>query len=134
MRHLTPQEDFWAGKFGTEYINRNRSDELLAANRAFFERALRKAGPISSCVEFGANIGMNLKALQLLYPRIAAKGVEINPDAAEELRKLLGDDNVVEGSFFDWVGEPAELSFTKGVLIHINPDMLQAAYDRLYAA
>ena len=134
MRHSTPQEAFWAGQFGTDYIDRNRSDELLASNRAFFERALRKAGPISSCVEFGANVGMNLKALRLLYPGIATKGVEINPDAAEELRKLIGDDNVVEGSLFDWAGEPAELSFTKGVLIHINPDMLPTAYDRVYAA
>ena len=134
MTHSTPQEAFWAGPFGTEYIGRNRSDELLASNRAFFEQALRKAGALSSCVEFGANVGMNLKALRVLHPGIATRGVEINPDAAEELRKLIGDDNVVEGSLFDWKGEPAELSFTKGVLIHINPDMLPTAYDRVYAA
>ena len=134
MRDLTPQEAFWAGDFGTEYIDRNQSDRLLASNRAFFERALRKAASISSCVEFGANVGMNLKALRLLYPEIAMKAVEINSDAAEQLRQLIGDDNVVEGSLFDWAGEPAELSFTKGVLIHINPDMLPTAYDRLYEA
>jgi pseudaminic acid biosynthesis-associated methylase len=134
MRNPTPQEAFWAGQFGTDYIDRNRSDELLASNCVFFERALKKAGPISSCVEFGANVGMNLNALRQLYPDIKAKGIEINPDAAEELRKLIGDENVVEGSLFDWAGEPAELSFTKGVLIHIDPDMLPAAYDRIYAA
>lgn len=134
MTHSTPQEAFWAGEFGNEYINRNRSAELLASNRAFFARALRKAGPISSCVEFGANIGMNLEALRLLYPGLATRGVEINPDAASELRKLIGDDNVVEASLFDWIGDPAELSFTKGVLIHINPDMLPTAYDRIHAA
>jgi spore coat polysaccharide biosynthesis protein SpsF len=134
MTHSTPQETFWAGQFGTDYIDRNRSDEIVASNRAFFERAMRKAGPISSCVEFGANVGMNLKALRLLYPDIATRGVEINPDAAGELRKLIGDDNVVEGSLFDWEGKPAELSFTKGVLIHINPEMLPTAYDRIYAA
>jgi spore coat polysaccharide biosynthesis protein SpsF len=134
MRELTPQEVFWAGEFGTEYIDRNRSDELLASNRSFFEKALRKAGHVSSCIEFGANVGMNLKALRLLDPGIAAKGVEINPDAAGELRKLIGDGHVFQGSLFDWQGEPADLSFTKGVLIHINPDMLPAAYERLYAA
>ena len=134
MRQSTPQEAFWAGQFGTDYIDRNRSDELLASNRAFFEQALRKAGNIASCIEFGANVGMNLKALRLLYPDIATRGIEINPDAAEELRRLIGDHNVIEGSLFDWAGEPAELSFTKGVLIHIQPEMLPTAYDRLYAA
>ena len=134
MRQSTPQEAFWAGQFGTDYIDRNRSEELLASNRAFFERALQKAGAISSCVEFGANVGMNLKALRLLYPGIAARGIEINPDAAAQLRKLIGDDNVFEGSLFDWVGKPAQISFTKGVLIHLQPDMLPTAYDRLYAA
>ena len=34
---------------------------------------------------------MNLKALKLLYPDIHQKGIEINPDAANELKKLLGD-------------------------------------------
>ena len=134
MTHSTPQEAFWAGEFGTQYIDRNQSEQLLASNRAFFERALRKAGRISSCIELGANVGMNLKALRLLDPDIAIRGVEINPEAAKELRQQIGDDNVVEGSLFDWAGEPAELSFTKGVLIHINPDMLPTAYDRLYEA
>jgi spore coat polysaccharide biosynthesis protein SpsF len=134
LRQSTPQEAFWAGEFGSGYIDRNRSDELLASNLAFFEQALRSAGPISTCVEFGANVGMNMKALQSLYPGLDARGIEINGDAAEELRKVIGADNVVEGSMFDWTGDPAQLSFTKGVLIHINPDMLRAAYDRLYAA
>jgi pseudaminic acid biosynthesis-associated methylase len=134
MSYKTPQETFWAGEFGTNYIDRNRSDQLLASNRMFFEKALSKAGSIASCLEFGANVGMNLKALRLLRPDIVATGVEINPDAAAELRAVVGDANVVEGSLFDWDGEPAELSFTKGVLIHINPDMLSAAYDQLYRA
>lgn len=134
MAHSTPQEAFWAGQFGTDYINRNRSEELLASNRAFFAKALQKAGSIASCIEFGANVGMNLIALRQLFPEMGINGVEINPDAANELRKVVGDDGVIEGSMFAWEGEPAELSFTKGVLIHINPDMLQAAYERLYAA
>ena len=134
MRESTPQEEFWSGDFGTAYIERNRSEELLASNLIFFEKALKRAGPITSCIEFGANVGMNMKALSQLYPGIRARGVEINPDAAAELGKVIGDANVVTGSLLDWAGEPAELSFTKGVLIHINPDRLQAAYHRLYAA
>lgn len=134
MSYTTPQEAFWAGEFGSEYIDRNRSEALLNSNREFFRKALKKAEAISSCVEFGANVGMNLNALKLNNPELSVTGVEINPDAAVELRKLIGDANVVEGSLFDWDGKPAKLSFTKGVLIHLNPEMLPAAYDILYKA
>src|SRR5665647_801291 len=92
--YTTPQEEFWASSFGTEYIGRNDSNQLLASNLNFFTKALKQAGKISSCLEFGANIGMNLKALQLLYPGIDLKGVEINADAAESLRNLIGHKNV----------------------------------------
>ena len=76
---------------------------------------------------------MNLKALRLLYPELQVTGVEINHDAADESRKAIGSENVVEGSLFEWTGEPSELSFTQGVLIHLNPEMLPTAYERLYA-
>jgi hypothetical protein len=65
----TQQEEFWAGDFGDEYIGRNNSPDLLAANLHFFSIALKKARPISSCMGFGANVGMNLRALKLLYPK-----------------------------------------------------------------
>ena len=41
--HSTPQEQFWAGEFGTDYIARNRSDALLASNLAFVSKALGRA-------------------------------------------------------------------------------------------
>ncbi len=129
----TPQENFWAGSFGTDYINRNAGQQLLAANLNFFTKALKQAGKISSCLELGANIGMNLKALQLLYPGIALKAAEINPDAAAQLRDLIGQENVYEGSIFDYpITEQVELSIIKGVLIHINPDSLNIVYEKLY--
>lgn len=31
--YATPQEEFWAGDFGSEYIGRNDSEELLASIR-----------------------------------------------------------------------------------------------------
>lgn len=131
----TSQEAFWAGQFGTEYIGRNDSNQLLASNLNFFTKALEQAGRISSCLEFGANIGMNLKALQLLYPGINLKGIEINPDAAGQLRKLIGSNNVYEGSVFDCpVTEKVDLSLIKGVLIHINPEILDVVYEKLYQA
>jgi spore coat polysaccharide biosynthesis protein SpsF len=133
--YITPQEEFWASSFGTEYIGRNDSNQLLASNLNFFTKALKQVGKISSCLEFGANIGMNLKALQLLYPGIHLKGIEINADAAKLLRDLVGDKNVYEGSIFEYpVADKVDVSLIKGVLIHINPDMLDVVYENLYQA
>ena len=132
--YSTPQEEFWAGDFGSEYISRNQSERLLAANLAFFSRVLERTGEIRSCVELGANVGMNLRALRNLVPDAEVRAVEINPDAARQLRELIGEGNVMEGSLLDCEPEPADLAFTKGVLIHIAPDALPTAYDRLYAA
>ena len=132
-KHQTEQENFWAGKFGNDYISRNEGDLLLASNLNFFNSALKLAGKIKTCREFGANIGMNLKAINLLYPGIGLKGIELNSDASKELVKLIGDRNVFHGSIFEAdVKEKVELSLIKGVLIHINPEMLQLVYQKLY--
>lgn len=131
----TPQEEFWAGEFGTDYIGRNNSKELLASNLNFFTKALKQAGRLTSCLEFGANIGMNLKALQLLYPGMHLKAIEINPDAAQQLTSLIGESHVFEGSIFEYpVATKVDLSLIKGVLIHIDPDMLDTVYEKLYQA
>jgi hypothetical protein len=53
----TEQEAFWAGEFGTEYIQRNQGDALIASNLNFFSKALNAARGMHSCIEFGANIG-----------------------------------------------------------------------------
>jgi pseudaminic acid biosynthesis-associated methylase len=135
MSFKTEQEAFWAGKFGTEYIGRNEGATLLAANLNFFSQALRRAGRVGSCLEFGANIGMNLRALKLLYPEMKQQGIEINPDAAKILGEFIGPSEVFCGSIFDHtISEPVDLALIKGVLIHINPEMLPATYDKLYAA
>jgi spore coat polysaccharide biosynthesis protein SpsF len=131
----TAQEEFWAGRFGSDYIARNRSDQLLASNLAFFTRALSRADAIRSCVELGANIGMNLRALKLLYPELQCRAVEINADAARELGSVIGDENVFRGSIADWTpAQGADLVFTKGVLIHVGPDLLPSVYERLHQA
>jgi spore coat polysaccharide biosynthesis protein SpsF len=135
MPFKTEQEAFWAGAFGTEYIGRNEGDALLASNLHFFSQALRSAGRVGSCVEFGANIGMNLRALKLLFPQIALSGIEINDAAAKALGEFIGAQNVFNGSIFDYTSsQPADLALIKGVLIHIQPAMLPATYQKLYEA
>ena len=129
----TEQEIFWSGDFGDEYIDRNQGDQLLASNLNFFNDALSSCSTIQSCVEFGANIGMNLRALQLLFPGIQCSGIEINKTAAAELEKLIGRDAVFNGAISDFEpNKQASLALIKGVLIHINPQQLGVVYEKLY--
>jgi len=132
--YRTEQEAFWAGTFGTDYIQRNQGDQLLASNLAFFAKALAAAQGAKSCVEFGANIGMNLRALRLLHPDMALHGIEINADAAAELAGFLGAANVQHGSILEVTPPVCDLALIKGVLIHMNPDVLPQVYDKLVAA
>ena len=135
MTLKTEQEAFWAGDFGTEYIQSNQGDALLASNLDFFGKALRQARGIQSCIEFGANIGMNLKALKLLHPGIDAHAIEINAEAAKQLGTVIPPANVHNSSILDFT--PArhwDLTLIKRVLIHINPEVLLQVYDKLFAA
>ena len=133
--YSTDQEAFWAGEFGTEYIGRNQGDTLLASNLDFFAKSLRNAQGIKSCIEFGANIGMNLRALRLLYPDMSKSAIEINPEAAKQLREVVRPECVYNTSILDFESNNTwDLVLIKGVLIHINPDVLPRVYDKLVKA
>lgn len=135
MTYSTEQETFWAGDFGRDYISRNSSAKLLASNLNFFSRALRQAYGIGSCTEFGANIGMNIRALMQLFPEMTFEAAEINPEAARQLAELIGKERTYCGSILDYTPKAsADLALIKGVLIHLNPDVLPTVYDRLHAA
>lgn len=133
-KYKTQQEKFWAGEFGTNYIGRNNlTPQVLASNLSFFAKALKQAGLVSSCLEFGANIGLNLAALKLMYLGASLKAIEINHEAAGHLTEIIGGDNVFEGSILEYPVEgKVDLTLVKGVLIHINPDMLDMVYEKLY--
>jgi pseudaminic acid biosynthesis-associated methylase len=129
----TEQEAFWAGEFGDAYVQRSQGDLLVAANIDMFSKALRVAQPVASCIEFGANVGLNLRALKALYPQMEQHAIEINADAVAQLQKVVPAGNIHHGSILEY--EPArlfDLVLIKGVLIHINPEHLPAVYDKLY--
>jgi len=129
----TEQEKFWEGEFGDSYISRNQSDGLLAANLSLFSDILQKTGPIDSVLELGCNVGMNLMALELLAPKISISGIDINQKAIDELKKEKPDYNLYQQSIIDSLNvDIADLTFTKGVLIHINPEKLNNVYENLY--
>ena len=136
MTFKTEQEAFWAGDFGTKYIQRNQGDALLASNLDFFAKALHAARGVKTCIEFGANIGMNLRALKLLQPEQEQYGIEINADAASELGLIVPPSNVYHSSIFDFDSSKRkyDLVLIKGVLIHINPNELSKVYDKMFEA
>jgi spore coat polysaccharide biosynthesis protein SpsF len=121
-------------KFGNDYIDRNISDQYLASNLSFFSKIFSRLQRPASLVEFGANVGMNLRAIQLINPGIEVFGVEINSKAAEALATVIGAKNVFNGSILDFDTETKyDIAMTKGLLIHIQPDMLAQVYDKLHA-
>lgn len=130
----TEQEAFWAGEFGNQYSDRNIGAGWIAANTALFAKILDRTRGVKSLIEFGANIGLNLRAINTLIANADLAGVEINNQAASELR-AWGNCEVIEKSILDFDADRQwDLSLIKGVLIHINPDELNNVYDRLYTA
>lgn len=132
--YTTEQEKFWAGEFGDEYVARNQGEALVASNIALFAKILSRAGKIGSVIEFGANIGLNLRALRSLLPNAALAAVEINEKAIGRLREIP-DIKTYHRSILDFQPDGTwDLTLIKGVLIHIHPDSLNDVYDRLYQA
>ena len=133
MNHTrNEQEDFWAGDFGNGYIRRNESLNLLAANFNFFSKVLSKTSSIASVTEFGCNIGMNFRALRQLLPQAKLCGIEINHKAANLLMEEQPYVDVQVSSILNNVECKADITFTKGVLIHIDPSDLKSVYKNLY--
>ena len=133
MNYQTEQEKFWASDFGNEYPSRNEGEFLIASNIALFSKILRSAPSVKSVAELGCNIGLNLSALKRVHQKFDLRGYEINALAA----KAAAGENMAE-IINTTITEPLnsdkkfDLTFTKGVLIHINPDKLDAVYENLY--
>ena len=132
MKFTTDQEIFWSGNFGDDYINRNKNNDLLTSNISFFINALRRTKKINDCIEFGANIGMNIKALKTIFPNIDFYAVEINEKATRHLKSVIPSENTFQESILDFeVKQKRDLVLIKGVLIHINPDEILKVYRKL---
>lgn len=136
----TEQENIWATQFGSAWTNRNQDTKLIASNIALFSQALHKTKDISTCIEFGANTGLNLIALRTIFPEQQQYGLEINEEASKILKKNIPEDHVstssileFDPSFFPNVeGLYWDLVLVKALLIHINPDNIFDVYKKLY--
>ena len=129
----TPQEEFWTGEFGREYMARNAGEDVINSNLLLFGTIMKNAPGVRSVLELGCNIGLNLEALKRIDSRFALTGYEINAAAADVARRK----NIAEihqGTIVEKLdaGQTFDLTFSKTVLIHINPDLLPQVYDNLY--
>ena len=128
----SPQEEFWASEFGDSYITRNQSASLLASNTVLFAEIFSSIDSVpQTFLEIGANIGMNVKAIQALSPSAQITAIEINKQACEVLTTT--GCHVIESSIMDAeIYGQFDFVFSKGVLIHLSPDQLRSTYKKMY--
>ncbi len=133
-RYTTDQEAFWAGEFGREYSERNTGGRRIESNAAMFREILSHTGNVKSIIEYGANIGLNLQAIQSLGADYDLSAVEINEQACRRLSSIKGV-KVYNRSLLDFRATRRwDFCFTKGVLIHLDPERLPQAYELLYSS
>lgn len=128
----TEQEAFWAGDFGSQYINRNPTDFELAARLAMFTKIMNRTENVRSLIELGANIGNNLRVLHQLLSGAALAAVEINQDAVDVLRQWGGAEVHAHSILNFRPNRQYDLSLVSGVLIHMDPRVLPQVYDLLH--
>lgn len=135
--YKTEQEQFWAGKFGDEYVKRNCEYPIVSGNISFFSDIFRRGisdKDAKSVIEFGSNIGLNLMAIHTIKPEMKLGAIEINSEAVRLLQDNLHDNvKIYQNSILECeIEEKWDIALIKGVLIHINPQELDIVYDKLY--
>jgi len=131
MGDYDEQELFWASNFGDEYTDRN--NETIIANKVCFEKVFQKI-TVNSVFEIGCNRGLNLIALNNINKNLILNGLEINEKAFNIIKQKNICTNLYNDSFFNFnvTNNKCDIVFTKGVLIHINPERLNEFYDKMY--
>lgn len=131
-KRLSEQEKFWKGKFGDTYISRNQNNSIINSNKKLFLKINKYIKNSKSLIEFGSNIGLNLIALQKINKKLNLTGIDINKEATKILMKN-SKINVINDSILNIdLSLRYDITFIKGVLIHINPKDLNKVYEKLY--
>ncbi len=127
-----PQQQFWKGNFGKEYLKRNfftpaqldksYRDKFGTKRSAMNKEFLRALPKDARILEVGANFGAQLRMLQSMgFTNLF--GVELNPATADFGRSHVRGINLIEGDALNLPFKDGsfDLVFTSGVLIHIAP-------------
>ena len=128
---MDEKEVFWKNEFGNEYTDRN-NEELIKNNINLFSNILKNIS-INSLFEIGCNRGLNLLAINNINKNISLNGLEINEKAYNILMDKKLCNKLYNESIYTFNTECTfDCVFTKGVLIHINPDKLDIVYEKMY--
>ena len=124
--------EMWAGEFGNDYLKRNQVQWQMRLS--FWSKMIARTGA-RSYFEMGANAGWNLSAIRAIDRCATVHGNDINTAACEQAQKaglhvvnLLDFNAACPGKY--------EMTFTAGVLIHVEPEhlteVMQALADKSY--
>ena len=142
-----PNTDAWAGSWGDSYQERNASNWGSIKNRSrlfgdIFQamETASKATPSlpafpASVIEVGGGAGDNLRAIDMIYERSRQPVRLMSCDPNETARKAMADvATVVPGDILalPYGNNEADLVFTSGVLIHIQPTDIDRALSEIY--
>jgi pseudaminic acid biosynthesis-associated methylase len=130
-----PQEEFWAGNEGDQYLRRNfKLVQEHTWREPFFNLFDEIGNKDISILEVGCNCGLNFGILRDRgYTNLT--GIDIGAAAVAEARQRYPDATIVEGSILDLPFEDGQFDvvFSSGVLIHQNPEgALFQAMDEMY--
>ena len=127
--------DYWTDdKDG--YLERNQYLDPEGL-KIFFDDALMKLAwggedDVKTVCEYGCNIGLNLTAINSVLSVEKLYGFDVNFDAVEIANELED----VTAEYGNLLVPPSEnkydLVLTKGLLIHIDPEQLEIAYQNLH--
>jgi len=138
LTNNSSQIDQWRGDFGDSYTKRNHAtQEAVEQRRLAFRQIFDhiEDGPVTSILEAGANIGINLRALREITSAVL-HAVEPNPTARNVLIEdsVLLPDNIYDAdlSALPFDDNSIDLVFTSGVLIHVPEIALEKAYQEIY--
>lgn len=118
-------EQAWAGRFGNDYLARNRvnwHDRL-----PFWQSAIDFMHP-ATVLEVGCNAGWNLLAIHECDRSIELLGIDVNASAVEEARQNGLEVQQLSAVALMGYQDPGsiDLVFTAGMLIHVAPNDLEA--------
>ena len=125
-------EEFWAGKFGNEYLERNQVNWQERA--PFWQSAVEYCAP-ATALEVGCNRGHNLQAIQSVDSSIELYGVDVNATAVEEARQQGFEVQCTSAVTIAGLFDPGsiDLVFTCGMLIHVAPEDLDSVMRAIVA-
>ena len=100
-KYITQQENF--GQANSEMnMSQEVKEEIIYSNIDFFKKALKNVTDIKTCIEFGSNIGLNIRALKKIYPDQEHHVIEINKKAVEYLKEFISEENIINDTIINF--------------------------------